>query len=97
MKILKCTDQSKNLFVIGLLLQTLIFVIFLLTNSYLLFTIGCWFLFILVISNLFFLLDEIIQIFKNKNNGKVHVRSVLLLCSNFLIGIIYYLILILFN
>lgn len=59
--------------------------------------IGFWIVLVSVFSNLCFLFDEILQMFKNQNDKKIHMNSALLLCANIPIAIMYYSILIIFN
>ncbi len=84
-------------FLLSLIFGSLIFLIFILTQSLTSLVIGFWYVIISLIINLLLLIDELLQAFNNKKERKIHINSVILLSMNIPIATLYYFILVFFN
>jgi len=93
MKNIEFTPQSRKIFVLNLVLLTVTFFLMFLplsSFSYALLFILVSCIFLSGIFNLFIILDELFLWKKEKSNRTIHLNSVLLLLSNFLIAVIIF-------
>ena len=91
------TISAKYGFMTSLIFGSLIFFVFVFTQSLIIAIFGFLYVIASSIINLLLLIDELLQYFTNKEMRKIHINSAILISLNIPIALLYYFILIIFN
>lgn len=97
MKNIQFTVYATNAFLLSLFFGSILFFSYIFSRSLFIAVIGFCYVLIVTATNVFLIIDELLQAFNNKENRKVHINSAILLCVNIPIALIYYFILVIFN